>query len=926
MKFFNFSLRIAFIIIALLICHPDSFGQKGYPFISPYSFERSIDNDNYDLIQDNNHSLLIANRKGILSFDSRKWDLLPMPYFPVTIVKSRYDGTIYTGCRNGFGIVELDVTGKYVYRLLSDTLFTGEINTIQVIPDRDFFISRNTIYSTGNDHKNIKKWNFPYEFKVSGSFVFRDEFYFMIYNKGLYKAQDDTFKSVLTDRLSTRTEIVFATETDSKEILIGNNENELFLFNGLSFSPVNIKDSEYLKASIITDGVYLGGEKIAIASMLGGVIIIDYKTGLTSSIINYKSGLPDDEIFCLGTDNDGGLWVCHSYGVSRIDNNLSVSNFTWYPGLNGNLTNSLWFNGQLYVGTSDGLYVLQEKREYSEKFIPVVNSKVVLTDESPVAEQNTEVPVLTSGITAQESPPATVEPPAKKGIFKKLKEAITGEKKDSPVIQPQHPVILNKISKKAEKQDILKERKSVINEVSRKKVYSLQSISHSYQKIPAVTGKCTEILAVKDHLLVATNNGLFDIRKNLVIPVLPNTYISFITSAPANNLLFAGTENSFFILSLDENRWEVIREFDALDYPVYSACMTSPDELWLGSDNSVHRISLDSDYYIEGDETYAIPTKFSDKVILRNFNNEIHFFLSSGIYRMVNNEIQAIKTFDDLSSLPLYFFSGNNIAWYYSAGRWGNFSENSSVISNPEKYLNIFQSIQDISLGTGGNLWIIANNQEVFKIQENTDQISSDGFSLFFSSLKGKNDFLFPLQQPKITYNKSSLRIEFSAPYYIAPEKTEFAFRIEGKNDEWSDWSTVSTLDYPLLPPGKYNIAAKARNIFSKESAVTRLQIYIKPPFWRTSAFFILLTLLVFTLFVFFVRFREKNLKKAKNYLEQKVRERTVEIEKQKNEIAEQKKEITDSIHYAKRIQSAVLPSTKMLSSVLSDYFILFQP
>jgi len=191
MKFYSCNFRIVFLLIALFICQPGSFGQMGFPFISPYSFERSIDNDNYDLIQDNNHSLLIANRKGILSFDSRKWDLLPLPYFPVTIVKSRYDGTIYTGCRNGFGIIELDVTGKYVYRLLSDTLFTGEINTIQVIPYRDFFISRNTIYSTGNDHESIKKWNFPYEFKVSGSFVFRDEFYFMIYNKGLYKAQDD---------------------------------------------------------------------------------------------------------------------------------------------------------------------------------------------------------------------------------------------------------------------------------------------------------------------------------------------------------------------------------------------------------------------------------------------------------------------------------------------------------------------------------------------------------------------------------------------------------------------------------------------------------------------------------------------------------------------------------------------------------------
>jgi len=86
------------------------------------------------------------------------------------------------------------------------------------------------------------------------------------------------------------------------------------------------------------------------------------------------------------------------------------------------------------------------------------------------------------------------------------------------------------------------------------------------------------------------------------------------------------------------------------------------------------------------------------------------------------------------------------------------------------------------------------------------------------------------------------------------------------------------------------------------------------------------LAILVFSLFVVIVKFREKNLRKAKEILEQKVRERTAEIERQKNEISEQKKEITDSIFYARRIQAAVLPSTTMLNSSLSEHFVLFLP
>jgi serine phosphatase RsbU (regulator of sigma subunit) len=81
--------------------------------------------------------------------------------------------------------------------------------------------------------------------------------------------------------------------------------------------------------------------------------------------------------------------------------------------------------------------------------------------------------------------------------------------------------------------------------------------------------------------------------------------------------------------------------------------------------------------------------------------------------------------------------------------------------------------------------------------------------------------------------------------------------------------------------------------------------------------------------------------------LEKKVNERTREVVEQKEEIETQKEEIEaqldlatlqrdtityqnelilDSIHYAKRIQSAILPPVDLLKEHLSDHFILFKP
>jgi phosphoserine phosphatase RsbU/P len=81
--------------------------------------------------------------------------------------------------------------------------------------------------------------------------------------------------------------------------------------------------------------------------------------------------------------------------------------------------------------------------------------------------------------------------------------------------------------------------------------------------------------------------------------------------------------------------------------------------------------------------------------------------------------------------------------------------------------------------------------------------------------------------------------------------------------------------------------------------------------------------------------------------LEEKVKERTLKIEKQKKEIEsqrdtlalkntqlneayleieDQKKHIMDSIYYARRIQTAILPSYSMLNKGLKEYFIFYLP
>jgi len=69
-------------------------------------------------------------------------------------------------------------------------------------------------------------------------------------------------------------------------------------------------------------------------------------------------------------------------------------------------------------------------------------------------------------------------------------------------------------------------------------------------------------------------------------------------------------------------------------------------------------------------------------------------------------------------------------------------------------------------------------------------------------------------------------------------------------------------------------------------------------------------------------------LENARHYeiMEAEVAKRTQEIVVQKEVIEEKNKHITDSIHYAKRIQDATLPDLKLMNHYLKESFVLFKP
>ncbi|MBK8927990.1 MAG: SpoIIE family protein phosphatase [Crocinitomicaceae bacterium] len=185
-------------------------------------------------------------------------------------------------------------------------------------------------------------------------------------------------------------------------------------------------------------------------------------------------------------------------------------------------------------------------------------------------------------------------------------------------------------------------------------------------------------------------------------------------------------------------------------------------------------------------------------------------------------------------------------------------------------------------------------------------------------------------------------------------DKTQFAYRLVGLDETWSNPSEENWAEYRNLSYGKYTFEVKTIGESNTESDILKYEFEILPPWYHTWWARLIMLLILLVVFRFIIQTRTKQLLKKQALLEQKVKERTAEldeknqelqlqntiieeqrieaemrkekIEKQHILLEETHKEIRDSINYAKRIQEAILPPKSTIDKLLPDNFILYKP
>jgi diguanylate cyclase (GGDEF)-like protein len=127
----------------------------------------------------------------------------------------------------------------------------------------------------------------------------------------------------------------------------------------------------------------------------------------------------------------------------------------------------------------------------------------------------------------------------------------------------------------------------------------------------------------------------------------------------------------------------------------------------------------------------------------------------------------------------------------------------------------------------------------------------------------------------------NSLTVEFSSTDFSAPERNRYAFKLDGYDQDWLATDATRRLAaYANLPPGDYRLRLRASNRDGQwGERELALPIRVLPAWHQTWGFRTGLVLMLVVLLLAAVRLRTRLLRQRQRELEEKVRQRTTELE-----------------------------------------------
>ncbi|HAM99550.1 MAG TPA: hypothetical protein DCQ26_13155 [Marinilabiliales bacterium] len=874
MKKVGFLVAVLFLISNLLA----QVNKYGYPISRFYSpTEINSNGQNWAIAKAPNGLIYVANNlSGVLEYDGESWRTIRIEGEPeVRALAISKSGVIYVGCSTEFGYLQPTKSGSYEYVKISQALPDSVKNfsafrNINIVNDTVFFSNdKFKIFGYIPEKDSLIIINTPkYTFFTFG---LNKSIYGGSYIEGMFKVSKNGTIPVKGGEFYKFKDIFSILDHgDSKIVVTGIKgifglDDKTGISTPLTTSKTLNKFKDCLLYSADNDQQF-----IYTGTLGSGILVFNYSGELIAKL-NKEIGIQDD--VCSSVKSYGKvLWGTMSLGLANVEFSNPIRYFGESSGLNGIVNDIINFEGTLFVGTDIGLYYLSFDENEQPRFKKVSGIDNQVWSLSIMHLRNSQKEILLIGTNL--------------GIYQLngLHQGVISIEENLNGIEQLFPTI--------EKDEL----KSV-------KLYTYKLFA----------SKETNILwcGTADRLLGIKYNGNNQWSATKAIYKLGNKILS-ITDDEFGNVFATANKKGLVKVNPSTFSYQVFDSTNGL--PII---------------NDIRAFKYNN--------TIVVATR---KGLFEFNNNEGKIGLFSNIPEEYINGELAINRFLQLSDSSIVLsvseggVSRNDFLIY----------EHNKYILEPFKFKRTPNVDSEVFYEKDRHIWF-TNSNLVYNLDLNKEYQLDSTYNCLIRKVEGLDSVYFlgnfysetehglqlsskqlEHQKPILRFTQNDLTFHYAAPFFEGDEEIVYSYKLEGFKNQWSKWNKEPKAVFTNLNAGQYTFMVKAKNIYDIESHVGTYSFSVLPPWYRTIVAYIFYGILIILAIWLIVKLYTRKLKLEKIRLEGIVRERTAEIREQRDQIADQKKSIEDSILYASRIQRAILPSKEMADSILPEYFILFRP
>jgi signal transduction histidine kinase/ligand-binding sensor domain-containing protein/DNA-binding response OmpR family regulator len=323
-------------------------------------------------------------------------------------------------------------------------------------------------------------------------------------------------------------------------------------------------------------------------------------------------------------------------------------------------------------------------------------------------------------------------------------------------------------------------------------------------------------------------------------------------------------------------------------------------ELWIGNDAGLDRFDKKTNSFIHH--------KYPGGVVLCIFEDhkgQLWVGTGGGGLNLFDRNTKEFTSYSEKDGLPnnivygiledknynLWVSTNKGLACFNPATKEFRKYDTGDGLQDNQFRLNAYYKTHDGEMYFGGPNGINVFYPDSIKNNSYIPPVYITEFSIFNKPIEVSENSILKTDinnshYVELKHDQSVITFEFAALNYTLPEKNQYAYKLEGFDKDWNYVGTKRTASYTNLDPGNYVLKVRGSNNDKVwNEAGTSVNIFIKPPFWLTWWFKLLVLAFIIGNSFAFYSIRVNNIQQQKAALEEQVKKRTDQVNQQKKDI-----------------------------------------